>query len=92
MTTDNHSTPSPDLADTLHALVDGQLPADRQAAAHQRLAGDTTAQDTLRAWQTQRDALRALHQNVLREDVPESMRAAPRRAEHAHQQRHPCAR
>ena len=92
MTTDNHSTPSPDLADTLHALVDGQLPADRQAAAHQRLAGDTTAQDTLRAWQTQRDALRALHQNVLREDVPESMRAVARRAEHAHQQRDQWAR
>lgn len=92
MTTDKLSPPSPDLADTLHVLVDGQLPADQQAAAHQRLAGDTAAQDTLRAWQTQRDALRALHQNVLREDVPESMRAVARRAEHTHQQRDQWAR
>lgn len=92
MTTDKHPSHPVDLADTLHALVDGQLPADQQAAAHTRLAGDPAAQDTLHAWQGQRDALRALYRPLLDEEVPESMLAVVRRTQKMHQRRDQWAR
>ena len=92
MTMDKPLPHPADLADTLHALVDGQLPADQHAAAHTRLAGDPAAQETLRAWQAQRDALRALHQPLLDEAVPEPMLAVVRRAQHTHQRRDQWAR
>lgn len=92
MTTDKPLPHPADLAHTLHALVDGQLPADQHAAVHSRLAGDPAAQDTLRAWQAQRNILRALHQPLLDEEVPEPMLAVVRRAQHTHQRRDQWAR
>lgn len=92
MTTDKHPPHPADTADTLHALVDGQLPTDQQAAAHARLAIDPAALDTLHAWQAQREALRALHQPLLDEAVPGPMLAVVRRTQKMHQQRGQWAR
>ncbi|WP_029524828.1 anti-sigma factor family protein [Polaromonas glacialis] len=68
------------LQDQINALVDGQLPDHQQAEAMQRLASNPAALETLRSWQAQREALRALHAPVLEEPFPESLLAAARRS------------
>jgi len=66
--------------DELHALLDGRLDAPARAALEARLASDPAAQATLQAWQHQRAALRGLHESVLNEAIPPSLRAAAARA------------
>ena len=63
-----------------HALVDGQLPAGDAAALHEQLQGDQSAMDTIAHWQTQRDRLHALHQDLLQAPVPDALVAAALRA------------
>ncbi|MBA2960832.1 MULTISPECIES: anti-sigma factor family protein [Ramlibacter] len=57
----------------LHALVDGRLTAAEREALHTRLAVDTQAARTAQAWMAQREALRALHREVLQEPVPPAL-------------------
>lgn len=63
---------------TWHALVDGRLPPDEAAAVRRELQRnpDTDTEQTLAQWQQQRQQLRALHQGVLAEPVPEALMAA----------------
>ena len=62
--------------DEIHALVDGQRTSSELAALQARLAHDSNAQATVLKWQQQRDALRALHQDVLEQPLPASLLAA----------------
>lgn len=64
----------------LHAFVDGQLDAAARAAVEARLETDTQAAAQVRAWEQQRDALRLLHADVLREPVPAFLLDAARPA------------
>jgi anti-sigma factor RsiW len=61
--------PPPDEAE-LHAYADGQLPRERRVAVEARLATDPQAAERVRAWTMQRQALRALHADVLSTPVP----------------------
>lgn len=72
--------PPPDEAE-LHAYVDGRLDAARRPAVEAHLAADAEAQRALRAWAAQRQALRALHAQLLH-------KAAPAPLVHAAQQLH----
>jgi anti-sigma factor RsiW len=67
--------------DDLHALVDGHLQADQQARLRALLAKDDESRSTAEAWQSQREALRALQRPLLDEPVPEALLAAARRSE-----------
>ncbi|MDT8990638.1 anti-sigma factor [Curvibacter sp. APW13] len=62
----------------LHACVDGRLGAEQAQTVRQQ--ADPATRDTLAAWDTQRQALRALHTAVLNEPVPASMREVAERA------------
>lgn len=78
-----HHAPSPSAAEETnrwHALVDGQLPAGDAAALREQLQGDQSAMDTIAHWQTQRDRLHALHQDLLQAPVPDALVAAALRA------------
>ena len=70
----------------LLALVDGPLSEPQRLAMEARLAHDPAAAATRRAWQQQRDALKALHRAVLDEPVPAPLAAAARQAGQARQQ------
>jgi anti-sigma factor RsiW len=70
-------TLSPDEA-SLHALVDGRLPAEARDALRQRLAADPSMAATVQAWQSQRERLHRLHEDVLREPVPAALQQAAR--------------
>lgn len=75
---DKHHHPAPPTDDEAawHALADGRLsPADETALRH-RLEGQAGAEETLTHWQQQRQQLRALHQGMLAEPVPEALVAA----------------
>ena len=74
------------MQDKINALVDGRLPADQQADTQARLALNADAQETLHAWQAQREALRALHCSLLDEAIPETLLAAARRGQKSRQQ------
>lgn len=63
----------------LHALVDGRLPAAEAAALRSRAQRDPETAATLAAWQSQREALRALHHDILSEAVPPALAAAATR-------------
>lgn len=78
-----HHTPSPRATEETtrwHALVDGQLSAGDAAALREQLQGDQSAIDTIAHWQTQRDRLHALHQDLLQAPVPDALVAAALRA------------
>ena len=60
----------PDDEAELHAYVDGRLDAVRRTAVEARLVVDAEAARRVRAWQQQRDALRALHPGLLAAPVP----------------------
>ncbi|RYY78694.1 MAG: anti-sigma factor, partial [Comamonadaceae bacterium] len=81
-------TPPPDDAD-LHAWVDGRLDPGRRAAVQARLDEDPEAARTAAAWASQKEALRALHDQVHHEAVPPSLRDA---ALQLHQRRSVLAR
>lgn len=80
------NTPPPVSEDELHALIDGQLTAPERQALEARLTQDAPGMATLRAWRAQREALRALHGELLREPVPASLLAAAQQAARARQQ------
>jgi anti-sigma factor RsiW len=65
-------TYTPDEA-ALHALVDGRLTDSERDELRTRLTVDVQAARTAQAWMAQREALRALHRDVLREPVPPSL-------------------
>src|SRR6185369_16493741 len=67
---------------TLHAYVDGRLAPAARAVMQARLESDPEAARTVRAWQEQQDALRALHRDVLEEPVPPTLLQAARRLHH----------
>ena len=82
MDTPRHAptTPRADVTSSWHALVDGQLSPSDAAALREQLQGDQSAMDTLVQWQTQRDRLHALHQDLLQAPVPDALVAAALRA------------
>lgn len=73
----DETTALPEEAE-LHAYVDGQLDAARSAAVQARLAADPEAARRVREWQEQREALRALHADLLRAPVPDHLLQAAR--------------
>ncbi len=75
---DKHPHPAPPADDEAawHALADGRLSPADAAALRRRLEGQAGAEDTLAQWQQQRQQLRALHQGMLDEPVPEALLAA----------------
>lgn len=75
------------LQNQINALLDGRLSRQEHAKAMAQLAEDPVALETLRALQNQRQALRALHQPVLEESIPETLLAATRRSAQSLQQR-----
>jgi anti-sigma factor RsiW len=66
----------------LHAYVDGRLDAARRAAVEERLAGDPEAALRVQAWRAQREALKALHADVLDEAIPEHLLHAADQLQH----------
>lgn len=74
----NQPTKPPLEEASLHALVDGRLTPTERAAVQARLDADPEALRTVQAWQAQRDLLRSLHQDVLREPVPPELAEAAR--------------
>lgn len=79
-------TTSPVSEDELHALIDGQLSAAERQALQARLAHDAQGLATLQAWRAQREALRALHDDLLQEPLPAALQAAARQATQARRQ------
>lgn len=77
MTKTTDSSPPIDEA-SLHALADGRLAPAGREALQARLAGQPEAAQTVQAWQAQRELLRGLHADVLREPVPPELTAAAR--------------
>jgi anti-sigma factor RsiW len=61
---------SPVTEDELHAYVDGELAAERQAAVEQWLAEHADDAARVAAWRTQGDAMRARYGAVANEPVP----------------------
>lgn len=74
------------MQDKINALVDGRLSSIEEAETRARLAGNPAAQETLKAWQSQREALRALHRPLLDEAIPETLLAAAQRGQQGRQQ------
>jgi anti-sigma factor RsiW len=66
------TNPLRDEAD-LHALVDGRLDPAARAAVQARLDADPEAARTAAAWARQKEALRALHAQLLDEPVPPAL-------------------
>jgi anti-sigma factor RsiW len=73
--------PLGDEAD-LHALVDGRLDPAARAAVQARLDADPEAARTAAAWAQQKEALRALHAQVLDEPVPPTLVQAAQQLHH----------
>jgi len=74
-----NQSPNPPLDEaSLHAFADGRLAPDERAAVQARLDADPEAQRTVQAWQAQRELLRSMHQDVLREPVPPELAEAAR--------------
>ena len=77
-----HPAPPPraEESSAWHALVDGQLTPAQAQALREQLRDDEEAQATLALWQTQRQRLQALHQDLLHAPVPDALLAAAQRA------------
>jgi anti-sigma factor RsiW len=80
MMKEDTSTPA-DEAD-LHAYVDGHLDPARRAAVEARLSADPESARRVREWAEQREALRALHAELLEEPVPEHLVQAAQQLHH----------
>jgi anti-sigma factor RsiW len=65
---------SPVTEEELHAYVDGELPADRQAAVAAWLAAHPDDATLVGAWRTQADSIRARYGDVANEAVPERLK------------------
>ena len=76
---DPHDTRPGIPDDDLHAWLDGRLPEDQRHAVDDRLAHDPAARDTVAAYRSQREALRALHRPLLDEPIPPALQAAAQR-------------
>src|SRR5437764_11181201 len=61
---------SPVTEEELHAYVDGELPADRQAAVEAWLAAHPDDASRVSAWRAQSDAIKARYAGVALEPVP----------------------
>jgi anti-sigma factor RsiW len=83
---DSNNTQTPVSEDDLHALLDGELPAAQRDAIESRLVHDASGAATLQAWRLQRDALRALHSEVLAEPIPPALLRAALQTQAAQQQ------
>ena len=64
---------TPVTQDELHALVDGELPADRQDAVNAWLATHPEDASLVAAWRAQADAIRARYGSVAKEPVPQRL-------------------
>jgi anti-sigma factor RsiW len=84
MDSGNYKTPVSE--DELHSLLDGELPAAKRDATVARLENDDQAAATLQAWRLQRDALRALHSEVIAEPIPPALLRAALQFETAQRQ------
>lgn len=71
--------------DTLHALVDGRLPAEPAARLRAGLAG--TAREDCDAWERQRAMLQSLHADWLEHPLPEALQQAARQLQDRHAER-----
>jgi anti-sigma factor RsiW len=67
---------SPVTEDELHAYVDGELPADRQAAMEAWLAAHPEDASRVSAWRAQADAIKARYAGIGLEPVPARLRLA----------------
>lgn len=65
---------SPVTEDELHAYVDGELPADRQAAVTAWLTTHPEQAALVAAWRAQAEAIRARYGSVADEPVPERLK------------------
>jgi anti-sigma factor RsiW len=65
---------SPVTDEELHAFVDGELPADREAAVTAWLATHADAAAQVGAWRAQADSIRARYGAVANEPVPERLK------------------
>ena len=65
---------SPVTEEELHAFVDGELPADREAAVTAWLATHADAAAQVGAWRAQADSIRARYGAVANEPVPERLK------------------
>lgn len=65
---------SPVTEEELHAFVDGELPADREAAVTAWLATHADAAAQVGAWRAQADAIRARYGAVANEPVPDRLK------------------
>ncbi len=65
---------SPITPDELHAYVDGELPADRQAAIAEWLSTHPDDAALVTAWRAQADAIRARYGAVANEPVPDRLK------------------
>ena len=74
----NQSSNPPIDEASLHALADGRLSPVEREALQARLAADPESLRTVQAWQAQRELLRSLHEDVLREPVPPQLAEAAR--------------
>lgn len=70
----------------LHALLDGELSPAQREAIQSRLENDPQAAATLQEWRLQKDALRALHRDVLQEPIPPALLQVARQTSAAQQQ------
>jgi anti-sigma factor RsiW len=77
---------TPIREEELHALLDGRLSEPECRALEARVAADAVASAALSAWRLQRDSLRGLHSQVLREAIPPALLAATQHAAGAQQQ------
>ncbi len=83
---DNQTKADELLQDKLHALIDGQVNDAEKAQVLAFLAENPAQQEALRSWKDQRDALRALHETVLDEPIPDTLLAAARLGQQGRQQ------
>jgi len=65
---------SPVTEDELHAFVDGELPADRQAVVEAWLASHPDDAARVAAWETQAQAIRARFRSIVDESVPSHLK------------------
>ena len=65
---------SPVTEEELHALVDGELPADRQEAVAAWLASHPDDAALIASWRAQADSIRARYGAVVNEPVPERLK------------------
>jgi anti-sigma factor RsiW len=74
------------MLDKINAMVDGQLAPGELAEVMGQLTGNAESLETLHAWQTQREALRAMHRPLPGQEIPANLLSAAARYQHGRQQ------